>query len=228
MRYFISVHMFIIVSAIASIAAACFPCGTATVEGEFESFCASPSQGLWDGLLQCVARGEGDPAGGCGNECAAWLAALDRCATSGDPMCAPIDLNGDGVLDASDDMTACNECMAGSPSPPYAGIGCAAANNACSADRTGCVTCASYLGGQSLDLVCYSAANGATDASAPDASALSACACSGACSVKCAGSCGSFFGFKWFDTSSAPSSACNSCLKNRFGCGAQRVACLAN
>jgi hypothetical protein len=146
------------------LARACFSCGNWTNWGERIDLCASPSEALWEAQLGCTRSNCGGAT-----ECAAWLAGYDACESSGDPACSP---------PAATD--ACNACVAGAT--PYEVTGCDAENDACSADQTGCVTCAEWLAGGSENNVCQAAYG--------PAFAVSDCACDGSCAGVCASACG--------------------------------------
>lgn len=189
---------------------ACLDCSAPTCQSEQADRCPA-SQTLWTDFLSCVRRDEGDPAGGCANECASWLGALDACAMGPDPLCTP-------VLDGTD---ACYACWSGHPAAPYEGIGCATEDAACSLDRTGCITCADYLGGGNIDGVCQ---DGVADQAAAD---LSVCACEGPCATECKGSCPLFLGWAYLERALPLSQRCDACLKemSKGGCGFARAAC---
>lgn len=183
-------------SAPAPITTDCFACGLWTNLGEQQALCDPPSLGLWNDLEACLRRPDGDPAGGCGSSCAGYVASLDACVVSGDPMCSP-----------SGGSAACDSCL-------YSG--CGQYTIPCSEDRTGCISCSKWLLGRNMDLVCPESYGPVLD--------LSACACQGACSGPCAPACANQWGL--LDTTLADNGCLNclahpkKCVVRRAACAA--------
>jgi len=146
-------------------------------------------QDLWSAEVSCIESA-------CAAPCASWLAAVD----SGTCTSLPYE-------------QACMSCMT-TPEP----MGCGQELAVCGADRTGGITCASWLtaGGDGADLLPYDSLDAGID--------LSGCVCDGACGLTAAGPCASACAGDYLHPS-AMTNGCNNCVKKT--CGPQRTTCLS-
>jgi hypothetical protein len=190
MKTFLCALFAVLVCIITNAADACYSCGNALHNwGTRLGVCSSPSSAELDAVLDCLCW-----AGPCAADCGAFCDSYDICLASNDPACAFV---AGGAQ--------CDQCSA-SPS-------CASVTSACGADTTGCVTCASWIGGGDELNIC--------PASTGAAISLSVCACDGACAQKCTAEC-----TRGYLDSTAMTAPCVACIEHaQSGCRAEYSAC---